>query len=68
MALLTLQFYTPANYKRALQFAAVMTAVSHLHPSFQSVQFLHGINEPLMDSSQTPGLQQCASTIFAASY
>ncbi|KIK57091.1 glycoside hydrolase family 5 protein [Collybiopsis luxurians FD-317 M1] len=49
------QFYTEGNYRRALTWAAVMTALSHLHPDFGSVFAIEAINEPIMDATQTPG-------------
>ncbi|EJD41194.1 glycoside hydrolase family 5 protein [Auricularia subglabra TFB-10046 SS5] len=52
------QFYTDANYERALVWAAVMTAVAHLDADFGSVFAIQAINEPIMDASQTPGLGQ----------
>ncbi|KDR80884.1 hypothetical protein GALMADRAFT_60653 [Galerina marginata CBS 339.88] len=50
------QFYTPYNYHRALIWTAVMTALSHLDPNFESVAALEAMNEPIMDANQTPGL------------
>ncbi|KAF8601196.1 glycoside hydrolase [Ceratobasidium sp. AG-I] len=50
------QFYTPANYKRALVWAAVMTAITHIDPDFSMVFSIEAINEPTQDASQTPGL------------
>jgi hypothetical protein len=52
------QFYTPYNYHRALVWAAVMTALSHLDPDFSTVAAIQAINEPIMDATQTPGLGQ----------
>ncbi|KAI0753516.1 glycoside hydrolase superfamily [Daedaleopsis nitida] len=49
------QFYTPYNYQRALVWTAVMTAISHLDPDFESVSSIQAVNEPIMDASQTPG-------------
>ncbi|CAE6454224.1 unnamed protein product [Rhizoctonia solani] len=49
------QFYTEKNYKRALIWAGVMTAMIHLDPDFASVFALEAINEPTMDAKQTPG-------------
>ncbi|KLO13684.1 glycoside hydrolase [Schizopora paradoxa] len=49
------QFYTDANYHRALIWAAVMTALSHLDPDFGSVFAIEAVNEVIMDASQTPG-------------
>ncbi|KAF5357442.1 hypothetical protein D9757_011587 [Collybiopsis confluens] len=49
------QFYTEANYLRALTWAGVMTALSHLHPSFAPVFAIEAVNEPIMDAAQTPG-------------
>ncbi|KIK98196.1 glycoside hydrolase family 5 protein [Paxillus rubicundulus Ve08.2h10] len=49
------QFYTPYNYHRALVWTAVMTALTHLDPTFGSVFAIEAVNEPIMDASQTPG-------------
>ncbi|EKM81573.1 hypothetical protein AGABI1DRAFT_118685 [Agaricus bisporus var. burnettii JB137-S8] len=49
------QFYTPHNYHRALVWAAVMTTLSHLDPTFGSVTAIEAVNEPIMDANQTPG-------------
>ncbi|KIK99140.1 glycoside hydrolase family 5 protein [Paxillus rubicundulus Ve08.2h10] len=49
------QFYTPYNYHRALVWTAVMTALTHLDPTFGSVFAIEAINEPIMDASKTPG-------------
>ncbi|KAJ3487873.1 hypothetical protein NLI96_g3230 [Meripilus lineatus] len=49
------QFYTDANYHRALVWTAVMTALSHLDPTFGSVFSIQAVNEPIMDANQTPG-------------
>ncbi|CEL59109.1 Glucan endo-1,6-beta-glucosidase B OS=Emericella nidulans (strain FGSC A4 / ATCC 38163 / CBS 112,46 / NRRL 194 / M139) GN=exgB PE=2 SV=1 [Rhizoctonia solani AG-1 IB] len=49
------QFYTEKNYKRALIWAGVMTAISHLDPDFSTVFAIEAINEPTMDANQTPG-------------
>ncbi|KAI0731016.1 glycoside hydrolase superfamily [Earliella scabrosa] len=49
------QFYTTYNYQRALVWTAVMTAVSHLDPDFESVFAIEAVNEPIMDALQTPG-------------
>ena len=51
---------TPYNYQRALVWTAVMTAVTHLDPSFASVFAIEAVNEPIMDASQTPGYGTCA--------
>ncbi|KIK57089.1 glycoside hydrolase family 5 protein [Collybiopsis luxurians FD-317 M1] len=48
------QFYTEANYLRALTWAGVMTTISHLHPAFSSVFAIEAVNEPIMDAAQTP--------------
>ena len=53
---------TTYNYQRALVWTAVMTAVSHLDPDFESVFAIEAVNEPIMDASQTPGYGDCAST------
>ncbi|CUA70591.1 Glucan endo-1,6-beta-glucosidase B [Rhizoctonia solani] len=49
------QFYTEKNYKRALIWAGVMTAIIHLDPDFASVFAIQAINEPTMNADQTPG-------------
>ncbi|KAG1896181.1 glycoside hydrolase family 5 protein [Suillus fuscotomentosus] len=49
------QFYTPYNYHRALVWTAVMTALSHLDPTFGSVFAIEAINEPIMNATLTPG-------------
>jgi len=36
-----------------------MTALSHLHPSFDTVAAIQAINEPIMDASKTPGYGDC---------
>ncbi|KZV79972.1 glycoside hydrolase family 5 protein [Exidia glandulosa HHB12029] len=54
----TPQFYTTANYERALVWAAVMTAFIHLDADFASVFSLQAINEPVQDARQTPVLGQ----------
>ncbi|KAI0047138.1 glycoside hydrolase family 5 protein [Auriscalpium vulgare] len=48
------QFYTPYNYGRALTWTAVMTALAHLHPNFESVFAIEAVNEPIMDAAMTP--------------
>ncbi|TEB33243.1 glycoside hydrolase family 5 protein [Coprinellus micaceus] len=50
------QFYTPANYHRALIWTGVMTAVTHLVPAFSAVASIEAMNEPIMDASKTPGM------------
>ncbi|KAI0794399.1 glycoside hydrolase superfamily [Fomes fomentarius] len=50
-----IQFYTPHNYQRALVWTAVMTALSHLDSDFEAVFSIQAVNEPIMDSSRTPG-------------
>ncbi|PPQ63116.1 hypothetical protein CVT24_005827, partial [Panaeolus cyanescens] len=50
------QFYTSANYHRALVWTAVITALSHVDPNFAAVAALEAINEPIMDANQTPGM------------
>ncbi|KNZ50453.1 hypothetical protein VP01_441g6 [Puccinia sorghi] len=57
------QFYQDHNYRRALTWSAVLTAMSHLDPDFSSVVAIECINEPLNDvgffmASLTPGLEQ----------
>jgi len=49
------QFYTPYNYGRALTWAGVMTALSHLHPAFAPVFAIEAVNEPIMNAANTPG-------------
>ncbi|KLO07159.1 glycoside hydrolase family 5 protein [Schizopora paradoxa] len=49
------EFYTEANYHRALVWTAVMTGLSHLDPDFGSVFAIEAVNEPIMDATQTPG-------------
>ncbi|KAJ3887651.1 glycoside hydrolase family 5 protein [Lentinula edodes] len=46
---------TSPNYLRALTWAGVMTALSHLHPAFAPVFAIEAVNEPIMDAAQTPG-------------
>ena len=58
-ATLTIRPQTPYNYQRALIWTAVMTALSHLDPNFGSVYSIHAVNEPMMDSSVTPGYGEC---------
>ncbi|KDN35660.1 hypothetical protein RSAG8_11403, partial [Rhizoctonia solani AG-8 WAC10335] len=49
------QFYTEKNYQRALIWAGVMTALTHIDPDFSSVFAIEAINEPIMDFNRTPG-------------
>ena len=49
------QFYKTENYNRALTWAAVMTALSHMDPDFSTVFSIQAINEPIMDANNTPG-------------
>ncbi|KAG8759621.1 hypothetical protein FRC12_009716 [Ceratobasidium sp. 428] len=51
-----IQFYTEKNYRRALTWAAMMTALSHMDPDFSNVFSIEAINEPEMDYNRTPGL------------
>jgi len=51
------QFYQDRNYRRALTWSAVLTAMSHLDPDFSSVVAIECINEPLQDANLTPGLE-----------
>ena len=53
---------TPDNFHRALVWTAVMTALSHVDPNFSTVVALQAINEPIMDSNDTPELGECMST------
>ncbi|KAG0146398.1 hypothetical protein CROQUDRAFT_657375 [Cronartium quercuum f. sp. fusiforme G11] len=50
-------FYTDANYQRALTWTAVVTAMIHHDPDFQRVVGLLAVNEPEVDGSKTPGLE-----------
>jgi len=52
------QFYTAPNYARALTWTAVMTTLSHLEPDFTPIFAIQAVNEPIMDATKTPGLQQ----------
>ncbi|KAG2338783.1 hypothetical protein BDR05DRAFT_892917, partial [Suillus weaverae] len=47
------------NYHRALVWTAVMTALSHLDPSFGSVFAIEAINEPIMNATLTPNYGTC---------
>ncbi|KAH7339141.1 glycoside hydrolase superfamily [Rhizoctonia solani] len=49
------QFYTEKNYRRALIWAGVMTAMTHIDPDFGSVFGIEAINEPTQDATKTPG-------------
>ncbi|KAJ3743758.1 glycoside hydrolase family 5 protein [Lentinula detonsa] len=49
------EFYTEPNYLRALTWAGVMTALSHIHPAFTPVFAIEAVNEPIMDAAETPG-------------
>ncbi|KAF8238160.1 glycoside hydrolase family 5 protein [Tricholoma matsutake] len=49
------QFYTDANYHRALVWTAVMTALTHLDPAFSNVVSIEAVNEPIMNALLTPG-------------
>ncbi|KDN35897.1 hypothetical protein RSAG8_11205, partial [Rhizoctonia solani AG-8 WAC10335] len=49
------QFYTEKNYRRALIWAGIMTALTHIDPDFASVFAIEAINEPIMDANLTPG-------------
>ncbi|KAK4695057.1 glucan endo-1,6-beta-glucosidase, partial [Phenoliferia sp. Uapishka_3] len=48
------EFYTEANYRRAITWTAVMTFLTHAHPSFSTVFSIEAANEPLSDASLTP--------------
>ncbi|KAF8997858.1 glycoside hydrolase superfamily [Cyathus striatus] len=48
------EFYTEENYHRALVWTAVMTALTHLDPTFSTVAAIEAVNEPIMDANQTP--------------
>ena len=50
---------TPYNYRRALIWTAVMTALSHLDPDFESVVSIHAVNEVIMNADLTPGYGEC---------
>lgn len=56
---------TDANYHRALIWAAVLTAISHLDPDFGSVFSIQAVNELIPDASQTPGYGDCELVAFA---
>ncbi|KAF8512338.1 glycoside hydrolase superfamily [Gautieria morchelliformis] len=49
------QFYTPPNYFRALQWAAVTAFMAHVDPAFSTVFGIEAVNEPLTNPSMTPG-------------
>ncbi|KAH6915732.1 glycoside hydrolase family 5 protein [Coprinopsis sp. MPI-PUGE-AT-0042] len=49
------EFYTPYNYRRALIWSGIMTALSHLDPAWSNVFSIHAINEVMQDASKTPG-------------
>ncbi|KAF8238144.1 glycoside hydrolase family 5 protein [Tricholoma matsutake] len=49
------QFYTDANFHRALVWTAVMTALTHLDPAFSNVVAIEAVNEPIMNATLTPG-------------
>ncbi|KAJ7272648.1 glycoside hydrolase family 5 protein [Mycena haematopus] len=49
------QFYTDANYHRALIWTSIMTTLSHVDPAFANVVAIEAANEPIMDATQTPG-------------
>ncbi|KAJ7173673.1 glycoside hydrolase family 5 protein [Mycena filopes] len=49
------EFYTPRNYHRALIWASVMTALSHIDPAFANAVAIEAVNEEIMDANQTPG-------------
>ncbi|KAJ7725264.1 glycoside hydrolase [Mycena olivaceomarginata] len=51
----TPEFYTDANYHRALIWTSVMTTLSHVDPAFANAVAIEAVNEPIMDASQTPG-------------
>lgn len=52
------RFYEDANYRRALTWAAILTAMSHLDPDFQRVLGILSVNEPERNTTKTPGLEQ----------
>jgi len=49
------EFYTPPNYFRALQWAAITTFITHVDPAFSTVFGIEAVNEPLSDATMTPG-------------
>ncbi|KAJ7035549.1 glycoside hydrolase family 5 protein, partial [Mycena alexandri] len=49
------EFYTEYNYHRALIWTAVMTTLSHVDPAFANAVAIEAVNEPIMDSTKTPG-------------
>ncbi|KAH7100796.1 glycoside hydrolase family 5 protein [Auriculariales sp. MPI-PUGE-AT-0066] len=52
------QFYQNSNYERALIWAGIMTAMSHLDADFAKVFSIQAANEPVQNAAQTPGLGQ----------
>ncbi len=54
---------TDYNYRRALSWTALMTALSHLDPDFSSVVAIQAVNEPIMDATQTPGYGNFKSSV-----
>lgn len=49
-----MHFYEDANYRRALTWIVILTAMSHLDPDFQRVLGIFFINEPHSDVSLPP--------------
>ena len=39
-----------------------MTVLSHVDPNFGTVVSIEAMNEPIMNSDDTPGLGECTST------
>ncbi|CAE6448081.1 unnamed protein product, partial [Rhizoctonia solani] len=48
-------FYKPENYRRALIWGGVMTALTHIDPDFSTVFAIQAVNQPLMDAQKTEG-------------
>ena len=58
---------SPPNYYRALQWAAVMTYITHIDPAFSSVFGIEAVNEPIMDPTKTPGYGDCEFALPSSS-
>lgn len=44
-----MHFYEDANYRRAITWIVILTAMSHLDPDFETVVGIHCVNEPHND-------------------
>ncbi|KAL8283566.1 hypothetical protein RQP46_005669 [Phenoliferia psychrophenolica] len=60
------EFYTPANYRRAITWSTVLTFLTHAHPSFSTVFAIEAVNEPIQDASLTPGLGDYSASFVLA--